>query len=512
MGERGVGLLLPRNAYHGVWLVSYNARYLDGPVRSHTVHPGDRVALQYVHAADYWRADDWAGYVAIYDDLRRLADAEQRFWDELYGINKEGNSSWDALAKKRIRDQARELHRQYQGFFEGPAVPAVATRLYPNARDDISRFAKWFTEDEFHFPQFDVVLNGAGVWWNADSQLKVGVTLTCNGKRFATTKGQFTRAKDATNGEVDVSGVAEEERTFLWAPFEQIELLVRDCGFTSDTTLRHVVMNDFEGLIPLLGEQPLDRLEGADPEVSKVELLFHIRHGETAVRQDQCREFFGSLLPRVVGVVPADKVLPSLVAFGLWESHTPVTYQQSARIFEELYRARQGAEEERGALVRAIIGYFRCCDFQRASDLAKEFPSGTEISLADVDLVPPGVDAEYVRELGRVAVKLQQADAGSKDFKMAARHLFTWMSSLKLDYVVQTPESRRAFNAEHLRTWHSALTKRVRAEIADAQNVGDVTVRHFIEGHAKKTQAGLESLRDELNKDGGDGSNGVGKK
>jgi hypothetical protein len=296
--RHGVGLIRPGKKDDGMWLVFHQGDQLDSAPSGKVVHAGEYVKVQYLTPREYWGdVDEWRGYPGAYQALRDLRQTERRFWTEVEDCNTGGKTSWDALFRQNLIQEAREIHKQYVSFFHDHGARPIIAHYYPHAEEAARQFAAWFNGEDVHLPTYGVRVNGARVWWNVDKRLDPVVIIRCNGKEIKSR--EFKRDEGKMSGQI---AFAPEDR-FSWSPFDLVELEVLDAGLV-DQSLRHVRFSDFSAAAGLLEEQPLDRLRGADAALSRVQLMCAFTYEETAVEANRYREHLEGLKPRVIGFVP----------------------------------------------------------------------------------------------------------------------------------------------------------------------------------------------------------------
>jgi hypothetical protein len=329
--------------------------------------------------------------------------------------------------------------------------------------------------------------DGGRVWWNVNRKLDPVLVIRCNGQEVIKSS-TFTRDEGKLSGHITLAAGNE----FEWSPFDRLELQVLDAGLIG-RDLRHVQFTDFTAAAGLLDEQPLDLLAGADPALSRVQLLCEFLYGDTPVEARRFRVHLEGLKPRVIGFVPED-LDPEDLALGFWLLHDPVRYARSAAIFEDLYRSGKNPDKRLHYLARALMAYFRATDFPRCAELSKEVPDDTGISAGQQESLPPGTDVAALRRLGEVARHAAGLAPDDEAFLALAAFLLDWQSQLRLEYVAGNPAERAAVAEADLRRWHEALLARLAQDRQRAARLGDPTVRSFVTEQAAAVEKDLRQV------------------
>ena len=484
-GKRGLPLLVPDGRTHGQWLAFHNGDELTGKWRYHEIQPGDVLSFRYMSPSEYWGdPDGWKGLVQAYAESKTLAGIENRFWTQLYAYNRSGKDAWDVNAQRSIREQARELAARYDQYFRSPTLPAAIRRRWPNATRDIDRFRTWFTGNEPQFAEIKVTLERMDAWWNVNDKLSPWFELKVEGKSKVES-GAFDYDTGERSGSTKVN-----RGEFSWSPFQEVEFRLIDDGTVTNANLVHIRSQEFQSLESLLDDLAFDAkaIENLDPATSRTELMFRLEHDGQVIRQDEFSEYFASLLPRVVGVVPGE-LTPDLLAFDFWVDHRPVAYAHSAVVFEELHNAHGGQLDQIENLARAINARFRCYDFAKCVELAKKLP---DVGDDEGKRVMPGMTLADVRELVNVANGLAKQDPESTSFLAFSRVLLHWQSYLRLDYLISRNELRRELGDDAVAEWTTRLKAQLTSDAESLDQIDGDSIRALAAKLIEAAHNGLE--------------------
>jgi hypothetical protein len=493
-GRPGVALLTADRTNEGRWLVLHNERELSGDFRGIPIRPGDRVQLRYLSGKQYW--DDHAGlegYVAGYEDLCQLWTLEQNFWSELEGYNRSPEKPWDALAKQKTRDQARELHKRYLALFGDPKTAPTLRRIYPDAETNIRRFAEWFTGDDLRLPTYKLAVRGARVWWNLDTALKPAFIVRSNGVEVR--GDQQDPSPKGGSAEVKVGGGAHlaTPTDLTWSPFEPIEFRLWNKGIMAED-LRYVRVSDFFAPTALIGRQQLDRTARAEPSLSGVELIWEVRDGDTVVRSDEFRAHLDATKPRVLGFVPTRKLLPDILAHDFWVQHEPASYYCAGILLEELYRRRKDSPEGLGLHSRAMLAYFRAFAFGRCAEMATSLPAADSPSPEEARLLPAGTDVTSLRQLAEVARHARAIDREGMTWRMLARVMLHQNECRRLDFAARNPDAARDVSVQQIHDSSRSLSELVAQDRKDLATIDDPVILGYLGLQIERIGADLQRL------------------
>jgi hypothetical protein len=492
-GRRGVAVLTPNRFDEGRWLVSRGQVELSGNFRNTLIRPGDRIRVQFLTGEQYWGdLVGFTGYVVGYQELRQLWNLERNFWAELEGYNQSPGKPWDALAKQKTRDQARDLHRRYLAFFSKPETSPALRRVYPEVEARIRRFAEWFSGDDLNLPSYMLTLRGARVWWNLDVKLQPTFVARCNGVEVR--GDQRTLSPKGGSAEVKVAGgtTSDPPPALPWSPFDTIEFRLWNDGVL-DEDLRYIQVKDFFGPCQLIGRQPLDRSD-AERNLSGVELIWEIRDHDTLVRSDEFRAHLDTAKPRVLGTVPTARLRPEILAHDYWVEHNPASYYRAATLFEELYRSRKGSSDELGLLSLAMLGYFRALAFERCMELAANLPTADDLPPKVAEQLPDGIDIGSLRRLAEVAQHARALDRNEPTWQLLARVLLHQQGYLWLDFAASHSAEAGGVDAKQRHDWCMALSALVEQDRKALSSSHDAIVLRFLGPEVEQIEAGLRRL------------------
>jgi hypothetical protein len=492
-GRKGVGLIRPGRDAEGRWLVFHQGVELDGDCRGRLVRPGDHLKLQYATARECCGdVDQWRGYVEACRALRDLRDLEARFWTFLESSNSDQANAWTAQRRQVVIEQARAVAQRYDAFLVRHGESPLIAQYYPRLKPDLARFKEAFTGNEVRLPSYAVRVTEARVWWNKDQKLNPQLVVTCNGREV---RGEpFTRDGDRNSGRIGVRG----DGAFEWSPFDAIELRVVDKGF-GESGLRHVVFDEFAAAAGLAEEQPLDLLAGADPALSRVQLLCEFECEGEKVEAQALLQDLGRREPRVVSYVPPE-LDPLNNALDFWLMHHPACSCRSAAIYEDLYEScgPYGRCPEPAAKLnyhaRALTAWFRAFRFDRCAKLARLLPGDGDVTDAMKAELPPRATLASLRQLGQAAAAADGLSPDSGDFRRLARFLLDWESFLRLKSVVKDDDQREKANSRELREWLGELERRIERDRGEAEAAQGPALRPFLQGQARDVQADLQSV------------------